>query len=76
MVTSNSVLTSAVLQQCVAIVTQFAVLAGGALAVVQAAQTLAGLSVAGLWIRHVDVVVALTGLTLAPGLAWVSIVTR
>ena len=71
-----SILTATVLQQGVAVVTQLAALAVSALAVVKAAQTLAGLGVAGLWVQHVDVVVALTGLTLPSHLPRVSIVTR
>lgn len=70
-----SVLTPAVLQQCVAIVTQLTVLACRALAVVQTSQTLAGLTVAGLGVQHVDVVVALAGNTLPPHFIWVSMVT-
>lgn len=69
-------LTPAVLQQGVAIVTVFAALAGVSLAVVKAAQTLAGSAVAGLQVQHVDVAVALTGLTLPPHVSRVSIVTR
>lgn len=71
-----SILTPAVLQHGVSIVTHFAALAGGPLAVVQAAQTLAVSGVAGLRVQHVNVVVALTGTTLSAHLARVSIVTR
>lgn len=70
------VLTPAVLQRGVAVVAQLAALAGVALAVIQAAQTLAGLGVAGLRVQHVDVVVALTRLTLSACFPGVSIVTR
>lgn len=67
---------AAVLLQGVAIVTQLAVLAGGALAVVQAEQALASSAVTGPRVQHVDVVVALTRLTMASHLVWVSVVTR
>lgn len=73
---SSSPLTSAVVQCGVAIVTQFAALAGRAFAVVQAEQTLAAPGVAGVWVQHVDVVVTLTGLALPARLSGVSIVTR
>lgn len=72
----SSILTPAVLQHGVSIVTHFAALAGGPLAVVQAAETLAGSGVTGLRVQHVNVVVALTGTTLSAHLARVSIVTR
>lgn len=72
----SSILTPAVLQHGVSIVTHFAALAGGPLAVIQAAQTLAGSGVAGLRVQHVNVVVALTGKTLSAHLARVSVVTR
>lgn len=74
--TSLSTLTSAVLQRGVAIVTQFAALAGRAFAVVQAEQTLAAPRVARFRVRHLDVVVALAGLALSARLSGVSIVTR
>ncbi len=70
-----SVLTPAVLEHSVAIVTQPTALAGGALAVIQAAQTLAGSGITRLRVQHVNVVVALTRLTLPARLPWVSIVT-
>lgn len=69
-------LTSTVLPRGVAIVAQFAALAGRAFAVVQAAQTLAGPGVTRVWVQHVNVVVALTGLTLPARRSRVSIVTR
>lgn len=71
-----SELTSAVLQQGIAIVTQLTPLAGSTFRVVQTAQTLAGSGVTGLWVQHINIIVALTGLTLPTGLTWVSIVTR
>lgn len=69
-------LTSAILDQGVAVVTQLAVLAGGAFTVVQTSQALSGSGVTGLRVQHVDVVVALAWETLAPCLVGVSIVTR
>lgn len=75
-VTVVSLLTSAVLQCGVAIVTQLAALAGRTFAVVQAEQTLAAPGVARVWVQHVDVFVTLTGLTLSARLSGVSIVTR
>lgn len=74
--TPPSLLTSAVVQCGVAIVTQFAALTGRTFAVVQAEQTLAAPGVARVWVQHVDVVVTLTGLTLSARLSGVSIVTR
>lgn len=73
---TSSSLTPAVLQRGVAIVTQFAALAGGTFAVVQAEQTLAAAGVAGVWVQHVDVVVTLAGLTPPARLCGVSVVTR
>lgn len=69
-------LTSAVLERGVAIVTQSAALAGRALGVVQAEQTLAAAGVAGVRVQRVDVAVASTGPTLSARLSGVSVVTR
>lgn len=69
-------LTPAVLQQRVTIVTEPAVLAGRAIAVVQAAHTLAGSGITRLRVQHVDVPVALTRLAPPTCLARVSVVTR
>lgn len=72
----SPLLTPAVLNQGIAIVTQLAVLAGGTLAVVETAQTLAGSDVTGLRVQHINVVVAPAWETLATWLLGVSIVTR
>lgn len=69
-------LTSAVLGQSVAIVTQLTVGTGRAFGVVQAPEALAGSGVTRLWVQAVNVAVALAWQALATGLLRVAIVTR
>lgn len=72
----SAVLTPAALCGSIAIVTQFAVLAPVALGVVQAFETGAGASIAGVQVVHVNVVVALAGHAAPTGHQRIPKVTR
>lgn len=67
---------SAALCQCIAVITELAAVASLALGVVQAFETSARSGITGLRVRHVDVVVALTGPAFSAHLVWVSVITR
>lgn len=73
---SPSILTSAVVSQSIAVVTELTVGTGWAISVVQALETLASPGVTWLRVFGVDVAVALTRQALAAGLFRVAIVTR